>query len=604
VSFDPKKLDNFPGLPGVYLMKDAHGSILYIGKAKVLKARIKQYFVPGRDGRPSIPYLVEKIADIETIVVSSEKEALLLENTLIKQHQPKYNVLLKDDKSYISLKLTYKHEWPKLELVRYKGAPPADALYFGPYMNVSEARQLMDMVQKLFPLRLCSDRELARGKPCFFYQIKKCPGPCAGKCSKEEYDKRVKRTIQFLRGQDKEVLKALYSEMEAASDALEFEKSAGILRKIQQIEHALEAQQVHRILQSDCDALGLYREADEVALALLIFRGGKLVGSESYRFKHVAQNDIELFESFLVQHYKTREELPQEILLPIAIDKGPVEEVLDENSKRKVHILSPQRGNKLSIIEMAQANAKALFEKDKNRKADLEKILLEMQDKLRLSKFPRRIECFDNSHLSGSNPVSSMVVFIDGEKTRSEYRKYRLRSANPSDDYGALYEVLHRRFQKPKDLPDLLLIDGGKGQLNIALKVLEELGVPACDVVGVAKEDSRHDKGSTMERLFLPNIRDPVMLRHNSPLLFFIQQIRDEAHRFAITYQRHLAKKNTLRSQIDTVPGIGPVKQKRLLTHFGSVKRIRQASSEEWLQVKGITAKDVANLTEWVKVVS
>lgn len=603
--FDPKKLDHFPAQPGVYLMKDCQGTVLYVGKANVLKIRIKQYFVKGRDERPIIPHLVEKIESIETIVVFSEKEALLLENTLIKSHQPKYNALLKDDKSYISLKLTHKTEWPKIELVRYKGMPPADGLYFGPYMNVSIARQLLETVQKLFPLRLCSDREVGRGKPCFYYQIKRCPGPCAGKGSKEEYMKNVKRTVQFLRGQDKEVLKSLYAEMTSASDALEFETAALIFRKIKQIENALESQQVHRIIQNDCDAIGLYRQGGELILAQLIFRGGKLIGSQTYRFTNVVQEDDELLESFLIQNYKGKEELPHEILLPPVgehLTASVLEEILSENNKRKVRILLPQRGDKASIVELAYNNAKATFEKEIDAQAILEKTLLEMQEKLHLSRFPKRIECFDNSHLSGSHPVSSMVVFIDGEKQSSEYRKYRIRNAGPSDDYGALREVLLRRFQKAKesnDFPDLILIDGGKGQLNIAIKIMEELGLPSLDLVGVAKEESRHDKGSTLERLFLPNIRDPVILKVNSPILFLIQKIRDEAHRFAITFQRSVHKRSTLRSSLEDIPGIGPIKKNRLLKQFGSVKRLRSATADDLKTVQGLTRKDIDTLLNW-----
>jgi excinuclease ABC subunit C len=491
-----------------------------------------------------------------------------------------------------------------IQLVRYKGTPPADGLYFGPYMNVAIARRLLEMVNKLFPLRLCSDRELASGKPCFYYQLKRCPGPCAGKMSREEYDKNVKRTIQFLRGQDKEVIKGLYAEMESASADMNFEKADHLLKCIRQLENALESQQVHRIHQADCDALGLYRQADEISLTQLIFRGGKLVGSQSYNFSGILQEDTELLESFMIQNYKNKEELPHEILLPIQLEKNALEDVLSEDRKRKLHILSPQKGEKSLIVEMAQANAKATFEKEKDAYAILEKTLLEMQEKLHLTQFPRRIECFDNSHLSGSHPVSSMVVFIDGEKKSSEYRKYRIRSAAPSDDYGALREVLQRRYllsKETNDLPDLILIDVGKGQLNIARKVLEDFNLSSVNIIALAKEESRHDKGATLERLFLPNIKDPIILKRNSPILFLFQQIRDEAHRFAITFQRNVQKRSTLRSSLEDIPGIGPIKQKRLLKHFGSVKRLRQASAEDLQKVKGITVKDVATLIEWSK---
>lgn len=604
MSFNPKQLENFPNQPGVYLMKDAQGTVLYIGKAKILKARIKQYFAKGRDGRPIIPYLVEKISDIETIVVFSEKEALLLEDTLIKKHQPQYNALLKDDKSYISLKINHKHEWPMIQLVRYKGSPPSDGLYFGPYMNVGIARHLLETVNKLFPLRRCSDKELKRGKPCFFYQIKRCPGPCAGVCTHEEYDKNVKRTIQFLKGQDKEVLKSLYLEMEEASTALDFETAGNLLIKIRQIENALESQYVHQILHRDCDAIGFYRQGEEVLLTQLIFRGGKLVGSQSFNFSEIVQEDDEIIESFLVQHYRAKADLPSEILVPISLKKEVIEEVISENKKRYAHILSPKRGNKLSILEMAQNNAKATFEKVKNSSKLLEKTLFEIQEKLRLKRYPKRIECFDNSHLSGSNSVASMVVFINGEKTPSEYRKYHIKTAGASDDYGAFKEILKRRYQKAitsNNLPDLILIDGGKGQLNVAYKILKELDIPEVDLVAVAKEEGRHDKGTTQERLFVYNVKDPIALKRNSSILFFIQTIRDEAHRFAISFQRKLQRQSTLKSQLQEIPGIGPIKLKRLLTFFGSVKRIKQALIDELRQVKGISDKDAVQILKFLK---
>lgn len=601
--FDIQQLDAFPTNPGVYLMKDSEGDVIYIGKAKHLRNRVKQYFVPGRDGRPMIPYLVEKIFSIETIIVSSEKEALLLEDTLIKKHQPKYNILLKDDKSYISLKISPKQEWPTLQLVRYKGKPPTDGLYFGPYMNVSVARQLLDLSQKLFPLRKCTDREIKLGKPCFYYQIKRCPGPCAGKITKEEYELSVKRTIQFLRGQDKEVLKGLYNEMSKASDALEFEKAGEILKTITRLEKALETQQVHRIQQVDSDAISLYRQAEEVVIVKLLFRGGRLVGSQPYHFSGMAQDDDELLESFILQHYTDQMQFPKEVLLPIKMPT-PLEEILSERRGSKVHVITPLRGHKSALIEMARSNAEAIFRKEKDRKMILEKILLEIKEQLHLNKYPNRIACFDISHIAGSHSVASLVVFVDGEKKSAHYRKFHLKNSDPSDDYGSMREVLRRyfsRIDKPSDMPDLILIDGGKGQLNTALKIVAELNLPEIDIAAIAKEEGRHDKGSTLERLFLPNRKDPVVFKRNSATLFLIQQIRDEAHRFAITFQQKTHHKKTIRSKLEELPGIGPVKQKRLLTHFGSFKRVLEATPDELLQVQGITRADVENLLKYLE---
>ncbi len=352
MSFDPKKIHLFPCQPGVYLMKDGQREILYVGKAKNLRQRVKQYFVPGRDGRLMVPYLVAKIEHIDTIVVTSEKEALLLENNLIKQHKPRYNALLKDDKSYIALKIVTKGLWPTVKIVRYRGDPEPDGLYFGPYTSAQAARQTLDLLNRLFPLRQCSDQELARRvRPCLLYQMKRCAGPCGQKCTKEEYDHHLERTIKFLRGQDKEVLKDLYDEMHRLSAAMEFEKAAHILRTIRQIEKTIESQHVDRPLGNDADALGIYRHGDEVTLAQLIFRGGRLVGSRHFDFSNIAEEDSELLSSFLLQHYKDKTDIPAEILLPLSLsDQASIEEILSEQQQSKVVLHSTSTRRKESAI--------------------------------------------------------------------------------------------------------------------------------------------------------------------------------------------------------------------------------------------------------------
>lgn len=604
MSYDTKKLDFFPTLPGVYLMKDKLGEILYVGKAKNLRQRVRQYFVPGRDGRLMVPYLVAKIEDIETIVVSSEKEALILENNLIKQHKPRYNALLKDDKSYIALKISMDEEWPAVRLVRYRGAPSADGLYFGPYTSAQAARQTLDLLNRLFPLRQCSDQEFARRvRPCLLYQMKRCAGPCGKKCTKEEYRHHLNRTIKFLRGQDKEVLKDLYEELNRRSENLEFEKAAQLLQTIRYIEKTVESQHVDRPLGVDADVMGIYRHADEVILNQLIFRGGRLTGSRHFNFTNIAEEDEELLSSFLLQHYTNQDELPPEILLPIPLtNKEAVEDVLSARLQHKVTLHVPQRGEKKALLDIAYANAEAAFKTAKDQEALREKTLLELQEKLHLVNYPRRIECFDNSHTAGTEPVSSLVVFTDGRKDIKRYRTYRLKIGQKPDDYASMREVLLRRYKRSKeegDLPDLVIVDGGKGQLNIALQVFEELNVIGLDIIGLAKEGGRHDKGMTTEKVFLPEQDEPIILKKNSPALFLLQQIRDEAHRVAISFHRKRRSKLALSSVLDDIPGIGPAKRKTLLTHFGSLKKIQIASEEELRQVKGLTAANIAAIKDF-----
>lgn len=591
-------LESFPTKPGVYLMKGQDKTILYIGKAKNLRQRVKQYFVPGRDSRVIIPLLVSQVTEIDTIIVSSEKEALLLENTLIKDHQPKYNALLKDDKTYIALKINNKHPWPMLQVVRYRGRPEPDGLYFGPYTSAISARTTLDLLQRIFPLRQCSDQELIRRtRPCILYDMKRCIAPCVNKCTKEEYEHHVKRTIQFLRGQDNVVLKELYEDMRTCADNLEFETADEILKTIRQIEKTVEEQHVDRPLGGDEDAIAIFRQGEEVTIAQLIIRGGRLIGSKRYNFAHIAEEDDELLSSFLLQQYQGMSDVPKEILLPIELEEADlISDIISNEQKHKIHIHTPQRGTKKHLVDMAFSNAEASFKKEKDERAIREKTLFEMQEKFHLKHYPRRIECFDNSNISGTEPVSVLIVYIDGQKSPALYRKYKIKTVSSPDDYSTMHEVLTRRYkraQEEKNLPDLLIVDGGKGHLNIALKVMSELNIITVDVIAVAKEQGRHDKGVTAEQIFLPNLKDPILLRSTSSVLFLLQRIRDESHRFAITFHRQRRNKETLKSVVEEIPGIGSKKQKLLLRHFGSAKKLFEATEEELKQVKGISKPNI-----------
>lgn len=588
-------LDHFPTETGVYLMKNNEGKIIYVGKAKNLKARIKQYFIPGRDGRSMVPFLTLQVAVIETIIVPSEKEALILENTLIKRHQPKFNVLLKDDKTFISLMVNHKHRWPMIRLVRYKGKPKEEGLYFGPYTTAYAARQTFEILTRLFPLRQCSDEELKRrSRPCLLYSIKKCIAPCVGKCSKEEYDSFVQGAIKFLKGQDKEILKDLKTQMQKASDALEFEKASAFLTTIRQIENVLQHEKLVVKAEKDCDVFGLFRCINEIVLAQLIFREGNLIGSEHYNFEQVVENDEEVLTSFLLQHYDKKTALPKEILLPIHLIDAPIlEELL------KIKIITPRIGKKHSLVELALQNAKILYTQEKDQQELKEKILLDLAETLKLNRFPKRIECFDTSNISRSDLVACMVAYTDGEKDKKRTRLFNIKNIDKGDDYGALYQTLTRRLLRAKeeeDLPDLIIIDGGKGQLNVAHEVFKELNIANVDVISLAKEEGRHDKGMTLERVFLRDFQEPIRLDIRSPLLFFLQKVRDEAHRTAITFHRKRRQKRVIKTSLDEIPGIGKIKRTRLLQKFGSLENLRKASDEEILSVKSITQKDLISL--------
>ncbi len=599
IQFDQALLERFPLEPGVYLMKNQASEVIYVGKAKELKKRIKQYFSQGRDSRPMIPFLLAELREIETLVVFSEKEALLLENTLIKKHQPKYNAILKDDKSFISLMINHLHLWPMVKLVRYKGKPKEKGLYFGPYTSAFAARQIHELLMKLFPLRQCSDEELLRRKrPCLLYGMKRCIAPCVGLCTRGQYDTFVEGAKAFLQGKDREILSQLKTEMQQASEALEFEKAAALLRTIKQIEHVTGASQiVLRSTGKDSDSLGLFRQADEVILMQLLIREGKLVGSEHYTFHQCLEEDEELIASFLLQYYPKREHLPDEILLPTTLkDRHAIEEILEEHQGKKVSLVTPHRGDKKKLVLLSEKNARATFHKEKDEQELREKILLDLAETLKLTRYPRRIECFDASNLSGSDLVASMVVFTDGEKDPKRSRSYTIKGIHKGDDFAALHQVLSRRLTRAKeedDLPDLIVIDGGKGQLQIAEQVFKELDIANVDLIALAKEEGRHDKGMSRERLFLIGKKDPIQLPSRSPLLFLLQNIRDEAHRRALLFQRKKRKKRLFTSALDQIPGIGPVKRRRLLLHFGSVERIYTATDEELLSIPAIAKKDV-----------
>lgn len=596
MAFDPRSLALYPDQTGVYLMKDASNRVLYVGKAKNLRARLRQYFAES-DEREMVPYLTSQVETIDTIIALTEKDALILENQLIKQHQPKYNILLKDDKTFISLLVT-DHEWPMLRIIRSKGKPKEKGQYFGPYTNALAARQIYDLLLRLFPLRQCSDAELqSRVRPCLLYDIKRCIAPCVNKCTKEQYQTHVDGTIRLLKGRDKELMKELRLEMERSSESMEFEKADALLKMIRQIEHVTQVQHVDNPEAKNCDVLGLHREADAVLIALLLFREGKIIGSEHFSFHLIASNDSEVIESFLLQHYKNQKSPPSQIFIPIEV---PNQKTLSE--LLQLEIFTPQKGKKRDLIEMADRNAKALFIREQDARSLKEKMLLDLQETLQLTRYPRRIECFDTSNISGTDSVASLACFVNGEKDKSRTRLFKIKDVEKADDYTAMKQVLRRHLLREKekgDFCDLIIVDGGKGHLNLALEIFNELGIASIDAIAVTKQEARHDKGLTQERVFIPHLKDPLVIDPRSPLLFLLQRIRDAAHDQAIAYHRKNRSKRTLSSELDDIPGIGPAKKKKLLQHFGSVKAMRQGNLEEFEKVKGLTRRDREVLLQW-----
>ena len=600
--FDPQTLATYPQECGVYLMKAENKEILYIGKAKNLRLRLKQYFEK-TDTRPIIPFLVPKIVTIDTIVTPSEKEALLLENTLIKKHKPPYNALLKDDKTFVGLMINHKHPWPMLKLVRYRGIPDkSQGLYFGPYTSTLAAKEAMDLLGTLFPLRQCSDKELAsRKRPCLLHAIKRCCAPCVGLCSREEYASHVEHTVQFLKGKEDTLLKDLIRKRDEASEALEFEKAALLQKSLEKLKKVVEqSKSLVQGVAGSFDVLGLYRQASYVMIALLTFEEGLLISSDHFTFQNIAEEDGELMERFLMQHYVDGKRLPKEVLLGLSLQEGPL---ITELSEYKLKLTYPEKGDKKALIALAEKNAKLLLHQELHRETFKENLLQELQEALHLTRYPMKIECIDTSNLSGELATASVITFINGEKHSASYRSYHIKNAK-GDDYHAMREVLLRRYTKAlalDALPDLIIVDGGKAQLHIALQVLQELNIASCDIIALAKEEARHDKGLSQEQIFLPSQKEPLLLPRHSSLLFLLQQIRDEAHRRAVALHRKKRSKTLLTSELDTLPGIGPIKKKKLLKHFGSLENLKKASYEELSQVQGLGQADLATLWHFIE---
>ncbi|HVM96352.1 MAG TPA: excinuclease ABC subunit UvrC [Candidatus Acidoferrales bacterium] len=592
------KLEALQPRPGVYLLKDKHGKVIYVGKAKNLRNRVRQYF-RGGDGRSQVLFLMQRVGDLETLVTANDKEALILENNLIKQYKPRYNIRLKDDKSYVSVKVTLKDTWPRVLVTRK--IVKDGSKYYGPYSSAYSVRETLDTIRKVIPLRSCSDGVFRnRSRPCLEYQIKRCLGPCCLPVDPELYKQHLREALMMLEGKSQQLVRQLEGQMSKAADDLRFEDAARVRDQIRAIEKTQERQQMVSHWGGDQDVWGLYREGGFIDAQALFVRQGKLTGNQAYSFEDFEFPDSEVIEMLLTEFYQGERYVPDEILVPVDLEDAEVRaEYLSERKGRKMEIFRPQRGDKLRLLEMAAENAAQSFRERQDVERKNERMSEELQQKLHLRNAPKRIECFDISNIQGRLAVGSMVTFDEGEPDKNRYRRFRIKTVPGADDFRMMYEVLMRRFARAKvegSFPDLLVVDGGKGQLGVAVEVLRELGIDEVDAVGLAKDRVERDALSpdikhSEERVFLPGRKNPVVLKRNSTALFLLQRVRDEAHRFAITYHRQLRTKERIRSALDTIAGVGPTRRRRLLRHFGSVQRVRQATPEEIAQIPGISVQ-------------
>jgi excinuclease ABC subunit C len=597
------KLQTLPTKPGVYLMRDEQGEVIYVGKAINLRHRVRSYFQASTSHSLKLHRLIYHIADFDFIVTDSEIEALILECNLIKEHRPKYNIRLKDDKRYPYIKITWQEDYPRILVTRRMERD--GARYFGPFTAVWAVHQTLDMLRRLFPYLTCT-REITGQdtRACLYYHIGRCAGPCIGAISKEEYRALIRRIFLFLEGKAEKIVADLQAQMTSAAEALDFERAAALRDQIRAIEWVTKQQKIALAVGKDEDVIALARENDDTCVQVFFIRQGKLIGREYFILDGTTEEDeAEIVASFVKQFYDDAAYVPMKVILPTNVEEALVIEAWlrsKKGSKVKLHV--PKRGRQRELVQMAAENAaetlaslRAQWMADEGRSV---KALAQLQEHLGLEEAPTRIEGYDISNIQGTAATGSMVVFVKGVPRKSDYRRFRIRTVEGADDYAMMQEVLRRRFKRAIEgraeeegkgadvwtiLPDLVIIDGGKGQLNAALEILEEVGlkgeVPA---IGLAKKQ---------EEIFLPGRSEPLVLPRDSQGLYLLQRIRDEAHRFAIGYHRKLRAKKSLASILEEVPGIGPKRRQALLQHFGSIEAIRQASVEELAAVKGMTKK-------------
>ncbi|MBC7232535.1 MAG: excinuclease ABC subunit UvrC [Chloroflexi bacterium] len=606
-----ERLNSLPTKPGVYLMKDAAGQVIYVGKAVNLRNRVRSYFHAYNGQTPKIRRLVDHIADFDFIVTGSELEALILECNLIKKYRPRYNVRLKDDKRYPYIKISLQEPFPRIYTVRHM--QDDGARYFGPYTSAKAVQQTMELLRKLFPYLTCK-REIT-GKDqraCLYYHIGRCAGPCIGAISREDYRALIEQIVLFLEGKQERIIHDLEQEMQKAAEALDFERAAVLRDQVQALQRVVERQKIVSATRSDEDVIAFAREDGQACVQTFFIRGGKLIGREYFILTGTQdEDDLEVMTSFVKQFYDEAAYIPPTILLQHDIEEAQViEEWLRQKRGTRVAIRVPRRGKGRALVQMAAENAaetlahlRAQWAADQARQVTA---LDELQKYLHLAQAPTRIECYDISNIQGTSATGSMVVFVKGVPRKSEYRRFRIKTVSGADDYAMLQEVLRRRFKRAKSqaveqkqvseeeggwgvMPDLVIVDGGKGQLRAALGVMGEMGVGNIPAIGLAKQ---------REEVFVPGRSDPLLLPRDSEALYLLQRVRDEAHRFAIGYHRRLRERSGLASTLDQIPGVGPKRRQALLKHFGSLEAIREASVEELAAVKGITREAAERIKE------
>lgn len=601
------KLKNLPAGPGVYLYKDQAGRVIYVGKALSLKNRVRSYFQPGAQHPPKTRLLLEKVADLEVIVTDSEVEALILEQNLIKEHRPHYNVLLKDDKSYPYLKVTLGEDFPRVMITRRHVRD--GSRYFGPYTRVGAVNETLRLLKKIFPFRSCKQKEpAARSRPCLNQHIQRCLGPCCGLVDREKYRAMINEVCLFLEGRQEDLIKRLAARMEEAAENLEFEKAARLRDQLQAVREVVERQKITTGGFEDQDVVAMARAFDEACVMVFFIRGGKLIGREHYLLKGTEGLErADVLAAFIKQHYAGVDLIPGEILLAEELsEEGPlIKEWLSGKRGARVALKTPRRGEKKKLVELVAKNALLNLEQaqaeEKSRRDDASPALAELARELGLDRAPHRLECYDISNTQGANSVASMVVFEEGKPAADQYRRFKIRTVEGPDDFASMQEVLRRRFSRAAEerqllntgqisskeakfhrLPDLVIVDGGKGQLSAARHVMRELGFEQIPAFGLAKEE---------ELLFTEGRPDPIRLPADSPALRLVQRLRDEAHRFALTYHRKLRGKAALKSLLDEIEGIGEVRRRALLKAFGSLPELEQATVEQMAAVKGMNKK-------------
>jgi excinuclease ABC subunit C len=635
-----EKLQNLPDAPGVYIMKDVTGHIIYIGKALSLWSRVRSYFQKGAKGEKT-EIMVRQIADLETIVTHTELEALALESNLIKKHHPRYNIILRDDKNYPYLRFDIRSEYPRLEVVRR--LKKDKALYYGPYVPAGGMWETLALIRRTFPLATCK-KEFNRDRPerpCVQFQIGRCLAPCSAEVDPAAYQDMVDQVRLFIEGKNHDLLDMLKQRMEEASERMEYERAAELRDRIGKIEGAFEKQKIISPGFENQDVIGMASAGNHSDIQVLFIRNGLLLGRKDFTLPDVhGMTSEDVLVDFLHQFYAKEMIVPAEVLLPQEVpDRSVFEAWLSEKRGNRVEVLVPQRGRKRELVQMASDNAaQSLREQLLSRKSK-ERVLLRLQEELGLRNLPRRIEAFDISTIQGSESVASMVSFENNLPDKRQYKRFKIRSVQGQDDFASMAEVIGRRYARAKNegmLPDLILIDGGKGQLNAALDVLKELGIIITnpppqgedggggwltasstpsppnpplegdgvrkepDVIGLAKARSGDEgREREFERVFLPGVEEPIVLEPTNETTHLVARVRDEAHRFAITYHRKLREKRAVHSELDDIPGIGDVRKKALLRHFGSVEKIKGATVEEMASIAGMTRKAAEEIVNY-----